>query len=147
MKKIIVSTVLIMMTCLGFKVSAQNCTEIVRPYLEFRNIPPSAYPEPKFEWRCHFSYNTFYLCDSVPEGATVFGIQSLTNLITGEHPAENYVVDLEVFSYWAWDFSNFQFQDPQNTIYFDTHNSTNRYLAVRTYSEASQRAQEQLNQK
>ena len=66
----------------------------------------------------------------------VFGIEALTNILTGEHPDENFEIDLEVFSYYAWDFINFQKQDDKHTIYFDTHKSTNRYLGVRTYNDA-----------
>lgn len=136
MKKLFLSIVFVAMTCIGCKVNAQNCAEIVRPYLEANHINPSDYPQPKLEWRCQFSYNTFFLCDSVPEGAMVFGIEALTNILTGEHPDENFEIDLEVFSYYAWDFINFQKQDDKHTIYFDTHKSTNRYLGVRTYNDA-----------
>jgi len=141
MKKILYIAALIALVGFGSKVSAQDCTEIVRPYLEFRNIPPSAYPQPKFEWRCNFSRNSFYMCDTVPEGAKVFSISALTNFITKEHPAENYVVDLNTFSYWAWNFLNFQKEDYYNTIYFDTHNAKNRYLAVRSWEDAYDRTE------
>ncbi len=141
MKKVLYIAVIIAMVGIGSKLSAQNCTEIVRPYLEFRNIPQSQYPQEKFDWRCNFSRNSFYMCDSVPEGAKVFSISALTNNITKQHPAENYVVDLNVFSYWAWDFINFQKEDYFNTIYFDTHNATNRYLAVRSWEEAYSRTE------
>jgi hypothetical protein len=139
MKKVLYIAVLIAMVGIGSRACAQNSTEIVRHYLEFRNIPPSEYPQEKFEYRCNFSRNSFYMCDTVPQGALVFNISELTNFITKQHPSENYVVDLEVFSYWAWDFLNFQKQDYTHTIYFDTHNATNRYLAVRSWDEAYSR--------
>ncbi len=141
MKKVLYFAVIIAIVGIGSQASAQNCSEIVRPYLEFRNIPPSKYPQEKFEWRCNFSRNSFYLCDSVPAGAKVFSISALTNYLTQQHPDENYVVDLNVFSYWAWDFINFQKEDYFNTIYFDTHNATNRYLAVRSWEEAYSRTE------
>jgi len=141
MKKSIYIAVMIALMGMGGCVCAQDCTEIVRPYLEFRNIPPSEYPQQKAEWRCNYSRNSFYLCDSVPEGARVFSITALTNFITKQHPEENFVVDLNVFSYWAWDFPTFQKIDYHNTIYFDTHNSTNRYLAVRSRDEAYDRTE------
>lgn len=141
MKKVLYIAVMIAMIGIGSQVCAQNRTEIVRPYLEFRNIPPSEYPQEKYDWRYNFSVNSFYMCDTVPEGAKVFSISVLTNYITKQHPAENYVVDLNVFSYWAWDFINFQKEDYFNTIYFDTHNATNRYLAVRSWEEAYDRTE------
>lgn len=141
MKRTYRTIVLMMMAGIGCHAGAQNCAEIVRPYLESRNIPATEYPQPKFEWRCNFSHNSFYLCDSVPAGARVFEISELTHITTGAHPAANHAVDLEVFSYWAWDFINFQKHDYNNTIYFDTHNATNRYLAVRSYEEAYDRTE------
>lgn len=141
MKKFLYIAVMIVLVGIGGRVSAQNRTEIVRPYLELRNIPPSEYPQEKYDWRYNFSRNSFYMCDSVPAGARVFNISELTNLITKQHPAQNYVVDLNVFSYWAWDFINFQKEDYFNTIYFDTHNQTNRYLAVRSWEEAYSRTE------
>lgn len=119
---------------------AQNCEAIVAPYLSINGIDRSEYPEPKFEWRCKFSRSAFYVCDSVPANATVIPITELTNLLTGNHVQDHFVIDLNTLSYWGYDFVNFHKVDYFNTIYFDTHNATNRYLAMRDAREIYRRA-------
>lgn len=140
------TTILLAMICLSSKSFAQDCIAIVKPHLDRINCPVEEYPEQKLLWRCHMSYNTFYFTDTVAEGAVVFEFSALTNHLTDQHPQSNTVIDLEKWSYWAWDFDKFQFRAPNSTIYFDTHKSTNRYLACRPWNEAYRLTYEQEKQ-
>lgn len=147
MKKIILPVLTAVLFVAGSHLRAQDCEAIVAPYLQLNNIQRADYPEPKFEWRCNFSHNTFFVADEVPTGATVFSITALTNLITDQHLTASFVVDLDKISYWAYDFINFQAQDYHRTIYFETPQSSHRYLGVRCWDEAYDRTEFPQNHK
>lgn len=142
MKKAIFTAVMLILVGIGTTVQAQNCYKIVEPYFDLNNVNPADYPAEKFEWRCHFSYSCFYLTDSLPQGAVVFSITQLVDVNTKEALPDHFVPNLEVFSFWAYPFAEFQIQAQNQTIYFDTHNSTNRYLAVRTWDETQRYLEE-----
>ncbi|MBQ0160714.1 MAG: hypothetical protein MJZ99_08015 [Bacteroidales bacterium] len=142
MKKAIYTAVLLVLVGIGTMSQAQNCYKIVEPYFDYNEINPAEYPAEKYEWRCHFSYSCFYMTDTLPQNATVFSITQLVDLNTQEALPDHFVPNLEVFSYWAYPFAVFQKDAQQQTIYFDTHNATNRYLAVRSWNQASQYMEE-----
>ena len=96
-------------------VNAQDCEAIVRPYFQANNINPDDLVAEKYEWRCHFSYNAY--------------------LVTKEHPSGNITIDLNTFSYWQYDFIEFQVQDYHKTIYFRTGSRSTPYLALRCWDE------------
>lgn len=139
MKKIILSMLVVMIMGLG-SLKAQNCAEIVQPYLTLHHYDPNNYPEVKVEWRCLFSHSAFYVCDTVPQGATVISISEVQSLLNGERISSNYVVDLEHLSYWEYNFNHFQHYTDSETVYFETPASTSRYLALRCYRDTKRRA-------
>ena len=141
MKKIFLTTITATLFLMGNHLFAQDCEAIVAPYLRLGNIDRAEYPQPKFEWRCNFSHNTFFVTDQITEGATVFSISALRNLITDKTLPSNYSVNLETFSYWAYNFMDFQSQDYHRTIYFETPGSEHRYLGVRCWDEAYDRTE------
>lgn len=139
MKKVIFT--LIILTGLAGTAMAQDCEAIVGPFLYLRGIEPSDYPEGKFEYRCTFSRNTFFLTDQVPQGSTIRDISELTDKMTDRNLAENFVVDLNTISLYRYDFERFQKgKDAERTIYFRLKGSnTHRYLGVRCYNDAMRR--------
>ena len=128
-------------TGLWGNLSAQDCNEIVRPYFLINQIDSNEYPEGKFEWRCQYSRNAFYMVDKIPENAIVYDFTELTNLVTKQHPSADYIVDLDHLSYWEFNFSEFQFQHYDYTLYFRLRNSPKKYLAVRTRIETQDRTE------
>jgi hypothetical protein len=147
MKKFIYAAMVIMLTAMMQTVSAQNCEVIVGPYLQANRIGRGEYVQPKFEWRCNFSQNTFYFAENAPEGALVYNITELTNVLTGEHPSADITIDLNTFSYYLYNFMDFQWNDYFHTIYFRTSNPANPYLAVRSWEDAYDRTEHPENYK
>ena len=135
MKKIVLTVLMIVLAGIAASVNAQDCEAIVRPYFQANNINPDDLVAEKYEWRCQFSYNAFYITSQVPEGATVFNFSELTDLVTKEHPSGNITIDLNTFSYWQYDFVEFQVQDYHKTIYFRTGSRSTPYLALRCWDE------------
>ena len=106
MKKI----VLLAVTCTMFigwssTIQAQSCEDILRPFYMLNNIDPNEYPEGKADWRCQFARTAFYMCDKIPEGAPVYNISEVTDLIARRHLDGNFKVNLEEMSYYVPRFS------------------------------------------
>ena len=139
MKKIVLFAMACMAMGLWGSLKAQDCNEIVRPYFLINQIDSNEYPEGKFEWRCHYSRNAFYMVDKIPENAIVYNFTELTNLVTKQHPSADFVVDLNHLSYWEYDFQDFQCKHYDYTIYFRLQNGPRKYLAVRTRIEMADR--------
>lgn len=119
---------------------SRDCDAIVRPYIDLNYIDAETYPAEKLQYRCDFSKAAFYIVSEVPNGATVFDLSDLTNLVTGRKVPQDYPVDLNTFSYYAYNFMDFQRQDFKNTIYFRMGSRRDhRYLAVRSTTETSLR--------
>jgi len=140
MKRNLSVVALFVMLAMSGKGLAQNCEAIVTPYLTLHGYTQANYPADKFEYRCTFSQNAFYLCDSVPQDATTFPITMLTNLVEKAYVPANFVVDLNTFSYYAYNFMAFQKEDYHRTIYFVLgEGNAHHYLAVRCYDETMAR--------
>jgi len=142
MKKIVLSVIAILL--FGAMANAQtqrNCEAILRDYFAVSGHDPETYPEGKAEWRCLFSSNAFYLTDEITNDGVVFLFSELTNRITGEHPAANTPVDLNTFSYYTYNFLDFQAQYYHSTIFFQLEGNTHRYLAVRCWDETFDRTE------
>ena len=140
MKKILLAAVAIMMFC-GGSLRAQDCQAVLLPMVNFNAKHLAEYPAEKAAWYCNFSHNAFFFAESVPEGARVFSITELTDVNTGNHPAADIVIDLNTFSFYAYDFTNFQHLDYHRTIYFETSNTTHKFLAVRAWDEIYDRTE------
>ena len=141
MKKVFLLTIACITLGIWGNLNAQNCSEIVRPYLLRNNIDSSEYPAGKAEWRCNYSRNAFYMTDKIPSDAFVYDFTELTSWLTGQHPNTNIVVELEHLSYWEYNFEQFQHQHFYNTIYFRLQNSSKKYLAVRNINEIYERTE------
>lgn len=137
MKKI----VLLAVACTMFigwssSIQAQSCEDILRPFYMLNNIDPNEYPEGKADWRCQFARTAFYMCDKIPEGAPVYDISEVTDLIARRHLDGNFKVNLEEMSYYAYNFLDFQQKNDKRTVYFRLNDNNNyKYLAVRSMIE------------
>lgn len=141
MKKVIFTTITILLIGWAGHTKAQNCEAIVEPYLTLHGYTAETYPEDKAEYRCLFSQASFFLTKDLPHGVTVFMITELTDLITGQKVTNDLTVDLNTFSYYRYNFFDFQRQDFDRTIYFQIGQGRDRvFLGVRCYNEAWRRA-------
>lgn len=143
MKKFILTASVVLL--LGVAANAQNqrdCSAILRDYFAVSGHNPDTYPPDKAENRCNFSCNAFYLTDDAPDGYTIFQFTALTNRLTGAHPEPVTTLDLNTFSYYTYNFIDFQALDYHRTIYFDLDGNGRHFLAVRTYDETMDRTNE-----
>lgn len=131
MKKFILALTALFFVCAGAQSQAQDCDAIVQPYFTLNHIDKATYPVDKMEWDCSFSQNAFYFCDTVPAGSQVFYTSELTNVLTGQHAPRDLKVNLNTFSYYQYDFIQFQMKDYHRTIYFALEGNDHAYLAVR----------------
>lgn len=133
MKRVVLAVALIV-SALGLK--AQNCDAIVLPYFrgdvarmeEYKSLAPE-----KFEIRCSYARDMVDVADAVPQSALVFNISELTDLLTGNRLPESFVVDIDVFSFYQYNFIHFLSQLPKHTegvICFSTPSSPHPYLLV-----------------
>ena len=137
MKKIVltIATVLLLGVTANAQSTQRDCNAILQDYFAVSKNNPDTYPADKAEWRCKFSANAFYLTNDVPNGSTTFLFSQLTNLVTGVHPSDSTVIDLNTFSFYTYNFHDFQAKDYYRTIYFELKGGPYRYLAVRSWGE------------
>ncbi len=124
-------------------VKAQDCEAIVLPYFKgdvarmerYKSMAPE-----KFEYRCAYARAAFYESDTVPAGVEVYPIERVQSHATGEYLPHNYVVDLFVLSYYAYNFYYFQtiHNTVDETVCFTTPGSAHPYLVVRSLDEIDQ---------
>lgn len=134
MKKIIVIAALFMA---AFGVYAQDCEAIMLPYFKgnvekmnnYRNLAPE-----KFEYRCAYSCAAFIESDTIPAGLAVYNISEVRSISTGESLPENFVVDLNTLSYYAYNFGAFQGRNNsvEEMVCFRTPGSAHPYLVLRS---------------
>lgn len=139
MKKTLFITVAAFLLGLSAPVKAQDCDAIVAPLITIRNLDDS-YPAEKLAHYCQISQNSFYFTEQIPDDAVAYNLREVTNSLTGENIPKNFVVDLNTFSYWGYNFIQFQAKHQHQTIYFRLgSNNTYPYLAVRPREEAHAR--------
>lgn len=141
MKRTIVLSVLCLMAFGGLR--AQNCEAIMLPFFGGNVQEMYDYPAPKFEWRCSYSHNAFYVTDQVPEDAVLRSLTEITDKTTGENLTLDFVVDLDYLSYYQYSFQDMQCHYPKGnvTICFPTPNSAHAYLVLRSLDETYRRTE------
>lgn len=147
MKKVIYAMAIAALVATGFSVKAQDCKDIVLPHVNYNMVKLSNMSEAKIAWYCTFSKNSFFLTNEVPTGAKVYNICDLTFKRTGEHPKDNFQVDLTKLSYYAYNFDEFQYQNYHSTIYFHTPHSTYKYLGVYSIGDTFKRTDAEVKNK
>ena len=119
-------------------VRAQNCEAIVLPFFGGDRAKMANYPADKLDYRCRYSRNAFYVSDTVPEVAEMRSLTELKDKATGRNLTEDFVVDLETLSYYAYNFLDLQCQyhEGGNTVIcFPTPKSEHPYLVLRSLNE------------
>lgn len=140
MKRVFLATIALVLLGFGKSLMAQDCRTIVEPLIIQRGIDTNTYPAEKLDIFCQISANQFYLTEQAPEGALVFDLTELQDVLTGQHIAADFVPDLSTFSYYRYNFLKFQAKDLDHTIYFRIGKKSNHtYLAVRSVWEAKER--------
>lgn len=139
MKKILLG-LLILVCGLSQNLYAQDCDEIVLPYVGYDRAKLELMPKAKVQWYCDYSRNSFFLTNDVPEGSIVRDIRDVVYKRTGEKIGEGFVVDLSKLSYFAYNFAEFQYENYDKTIYFHTPGSTYKYLGLYSMNETYRRA-------
>lgn len=140
MKRIVIVVALVM-CAMGLK--AQDCDAIMLSYfkgnVEQMELYKSRAPE-KFAYRCAFSSAAFMESDTIPAGVTVYNISEVKEMATGKQLSQNFVVDLNTLSYYAYNFSEFQMRHKMTggVVCFSTPKSAHPYLVIRSIHEMGQ---------
>ena len=134
MKKLVVFAALFMA---AFGAYAQDCEAIMLPYFKGNVEKMESYytvaPE-KFMFRCLYAQAAFYESDTVPAGMDVFSISTVVNKTTGVALPNDFVVDLNTLSYYAYNFGSFQVRNNsiEEGVCFTTPGSQHPYLVLRS---------------
>ena len=134
MKKIVLLAALMLG---AWSLNAQSCETIMLPYFGGDADAMAAYPQEKLEWRCAFARAAFYESDTLPTGAVVYPITDVVSKADGKNLTQDFRVDLETLSFYAYNFKQFQLGFPKGnvTICFTTPGSEHQYLVLRSIDE------------
>ncbi|MBR4505727.1 MAG: hypothetical protein IKP21_03030 [Bacteroidales bacterium] len=133
--------VAMLMTTVGM--NAQDCATIMLPFFGGDQERMAEYPAEKLEWRCNYARNAFYVTDEIPAKAVLYTIDEVKDKWTGEALPRNFSVNLNTFSYYAYNFIDIQhrFKDLNTTICFETPGSEHRYLVLRSLNDIYNRTE------
>ena len=62
---------------------AQDCEAIMLPFFGGDKQKMHEYPAPKFDIRCRYSQNAFYVTDQIPEGAEMRSLTEIADKMIG----------------------------------------------------------------
>ena len=111
---------------------AQNCDSLVRPKYVTAPQVLDQLPQHKIQFYCNFAYNAFFWSDTLPQDAVVYNITDVSHKITGQHITQNTIIDRNTFSYYAYDFDEFQYRHYYQFIYFHVGDgNVAKYLVLR----------------
>lgn len=126
---------------------AQNCEAIVLPLYNNDIQRLNQVPADKIEYRCVFSHFSFDVADELPSGVTALAISQVRDNYTGQFMTDDVQIDLNVLSYYQYDFSRFQILYPQQEIYFSTPASEHPYLVLHELSDVGYRTSVYMDSK
>lgn len=135
MKKYIFAMTMTLVLGMSLMAQDNNRDIILAPYIQQKNINVEVYPAEKLDIAYHFSQNSFYIADNVPQGATVHSITDVVDYSTGLKLSADFVPDLSTLSYWGYSFRRFQALDWKKVNCFRLSNG--KYLVLRTETEAT----------
>ncbi len=137
MKRIVLVATL-MMAVSGMK--AQDCDAIMLPFFRGNVAAMNNYkyqaPD-KFEYRCTYARSAFIESDTIPSNVSVYDISQVQNRHTAEYLPQDFVIDLNTLSYYAYNFDYFQslHRSVEEMICFRTPGSAHPYLVLRSIDE------------
>lgn len=130
---------------------AQDCEALMLPYFGGNMERLATYrdnaPE-KFNYRCIFAQSAFYVSDTVPAGAEVLDISQVIEWSTGNTLPSDIVIDLNTFSYYAYNFSQIQVRNNsvEERTCFSTPGSQHPYLVLRSANEMREMTETLFNE-
>ena len=148
MKKLVIIAALLIAAA---GVKAQDCEAIMLPYFKGNVERMQAYrddaPE-KYMYRCVFAQAAFYESDTIPAGAEVMDISKVIEYATGKKLSRNIVIDLNTFSFYAYNFGEIQVRNNSLTeqTCFATPRSRHPYLVLRSVNEMRAAAEAYLRE-
>lgn len=145
MKKTLFLALFAILLGLSSQVSAQDCEALVLPHVGYNADAFSQMPQAKVDWYCLFSRNSFAEIDEVPDGVQLHNLSEVINYRTGDALPNDYAVDLNVLSYYAYNFNEIRAAASHGRVYFSTPGSAHRYLMLRTFDETFSLAQSAWN--
>ncbi len=114
---------------------AQNCDSLVQP--KFATTPQvfDQLPQHKVQFYCNFAFNAFFWSDTLPQNAVVYEISEVSHKISGQNLSQNTVIERNTFSYYAYNFDDFQYRHYYQYICFKVGNGNPaKYLVLRDYN-------------
>lgn len=121
-------------------VSAQDCDKLVRPLFAQTPDVYDNLPQPKMDYYCNFAQNSFYWANRPPQNAHMYDISAVKNKATGENLLQDIEIDLDTFSYFAYNFEEFQYQHYYEETYFKVGSGKKvKYLVLRHYNDIHDR--------
>lgn len=128
-------------------VRAQDCEALMLPYFggdleqltDYRDNAPE-----KYMYRCAYAQSAFYESDTVPLGAEVLDISQVVEWSTGEKLSRDIIIDLNTFSFYAYNFNQIQVRHDSVTerTCFATPGSQHPYLVLRSANEMTELTEE-----
>lgn len=116
--------------CLAMTVTAQNCHQLVSPH--FSEDVYNSMPDEKLDYYCRYAQAAFYKTNELPDSAIVYQISDVVNKQTNVALPQTVQIDLNTFSIFAYNFDSFQHRHWDKEVYFETSDTTNRYLVLRS---------------
>lgn len=136
-----------MLLCMAFTVKGQDCHSLVSPH--FSEEIYRILPQEKLEYYCFYAQSAFYKTDALPDSAIVYNISDVVCNETNQPLPQNVVIDLNTFSVYAYNFYDFQHRHWGKEIYFETADSDNKYLVLRSvvaiYDKVDELVSEKMN--
>lgn len=126
--------------------SAQDCDAIVLPMFKNDVQRFNRYPVEKVAYYCAFSQFSFEVTDTLDENAPLHDISEVYDIFTGEHLAADVQIDLNVLSYYRYNFNGFQGMHAEGPIYFRTVGSEHAYLVLVPIRIAQKQAVDKMSQ-
>ena len=144
MKKMLLTVSLLLA---GIVVQAQDCEALVLPCFNNDRNALANYPAEKLLYRCLLAQSAFYESDTIPAGAEVMDISNVVEYATGKKLSSNIVIDLNTFSFYAYNFAEIQVRHNSVTerTCFATPRSKHPYLVLRSANEMRDAAEKYLN--
>lgn len=122
---------------------AQDCEALVLPRFGNNLELMYSYPEAKLFYWCKYAQYAFYESDTIPQGMDVYGIEEVVDRYTSQALPHDFVVDLNTFSVYAYNFMLIQsrYTNVDVDICFSTPASAHPYLILRSQVKAGQMAE------
>lgn len=118
---------------------APDCYALVAPRYSNDTDNYNMLAPEKIEWCCTYAANAFYLTNRAPKDMPIHDISDVVCFATGQHLPTNYVVDLNTFSIFGYNFTDFNYLYRREAVCFRVGNAGYPYLVMRSLADISNR--------